>query len=68
MRTPYRIDDFQQIYFVIPSLDELQRVTLQDFGALYERLAQLEDIPIETVARDDVVLTLGNQSQVSARD
>ena len=24
MRTPYRIDDFQQVYFVIPSIEALQ--------------------------------------------
>jgi hypothetical protein len=39
MRTPYRIDDFQQAYFVIDSIQTLQEVTLRDFGALYERLA-----------------------------
>jgi phenylalanine-4-hydroxylase len=32
MRTPYRIDDFQQVYFVIPSIQTLQEVTLRDFG------------------------------------
>ncbi len=40
MRTPYRIDDFQQVYFVIPSLQSLLDATLQDFGRLYERLGR----------------------------
>ena len=43
MRTPYRIDDFQQVYFVIPSLQALLDATLQDFGALYRRLARSGD-------------------------
>jgi hypothetical protein len=50
MRTPYRIDDFQQVYFVIPSLQALLDATLQDFGALYERLARSGDIPIAAVS------------------
>ena len=40
MRTDYRIDDFQDIYFVIDSFDQLLNATQQDFGALYQRLAQ----------------------------
>src|SRR6185437_2834902 len=32
MRTPYRIDDFQQVYFVVPSLQALLDATLQDFA------------------------------------
>ncbi|RYD22260.1 MAG: phenylalanine 4-monooxygenase, partial [Lysobacteraceae bacterium] len=36
MRTEYRIDDFKQNYFVIPSLEELLRVTVEtDFAPLY---------------------------------
>jgi phenylalanine-4-hydroxylase len=43
MRTPYRIDDFQEQYFVIPSLDHLLRITVEtDFAPLY---AQLETLP-----------------------
>ena len=39
MRTRYRIDDFQQTYFVIRSYDELFRATVDtDFAPLYERL------------------------------
>jgi phenylalanine-4-hydroxylase len=47
MRTPYRIDDLQQLYFVIPSLRSLLDTTLNtDFSPLYQRLAGLADIPI----------------------
>ena len=60
MRTEYRIDDFQQNYFVIPSFDELLRLTVEtDFAPLYEELAGLPDVPVATVLPEDQVLTLG---------
>jgi phenylalanine-4-hydroxylase len=62
MRTPYRIDDFQQVYFVIPSLQALLDATLADFGALYARLRSARDIPIEAVLPDDRVFTRGTQA------
>ena len=39
MRTDYRIDDFQQLYIVIDSFEQLLGATQQDFGPLYQRLA-----------------------------
>jgi phenylalanine-4-hydroxylase len=63
MRTEYRIDDFQQNYFVIPSFDELLRLTVEtDFAPLYEELAGLPDVPVATVLPEDQVLTLGTQA------
>jgi phenylalanine-4-hydroxylase len=38
MRTDYRIDDFQESYFVISSFDELFEATYRDFAPLYARL------------------------------
>jgi len=38
MRTEYRIDDFQESYFVIRSFDELFGETYKDFAAIYRRL------------------------------
>jgi phenylalanine-4-hydroxylase len=67
MRTPYRIDDFQQVYFVIPSLDELLEVTQRDFGALYARLDGAPDIPIARLEAADRVLTRGTQAYADAR-
>ena len=62
MRTEYRIDDFQQNYFVIPSFDELLRLTVEtDFAPLYEELKALPDIPVAQIEPDDVVLTEGTQ-------
>ena len=39
MRTDYRIDDFQESYFVIDSFDALFAETYKDFAALYQKLA-----------------------------
>jgi phenylalanine-4-hydroxylase len=62
MRTEYRIDDFQQNYFVIPSFDELLRVTVEtDFAPLYERLKAQADIPIAEILPEDEVVTRGTQ-------
>jgi len=62
MRTPYRIDDFQQVYFVIPSLQALLDATLSDFGALYAYLSDAKDIAIEAVLPEDKVFTRGTQA------
>jgi phenylalanine-4-hydroxylase len=47
MRTPYKIDDLQVMYVVIPSLKTLLDATLGDFGPIYERLKALPDLPLE---------------------
>jgi len=67
MRTPYRIDDFQQVYFVIPSLEALLAASLQDFAPLYARLEAAPDIPIAAIIEGDQVLTRGDQSQAGGR-
>lgn len=62
MRTEYRIDDFQQNYFVIPSFDELLRLTVEtDFAPLYEELKRLPDIPVAEIVPGDEVVTRGTQ-------
>jgi phenylalanine-4-hydroxylase len=64
MRTEYRIDDYQQNYFVIPSLDDLLRVTVEtDFAPLYARLEALDDIAIADILPDDRVITRGTQAR-----
>ncbi|WP_313102233.1 phenylalanine 4-monooxygenase [Brevundimonas sp.] len=62
MKTLYRIDDFQQVYFVIDSIEKLKEVTLQDFGPIYERLKGAEELPIETILPGDQVFTRGTQA------
>ncbi|HEV2531318.1 phenylalanine 4-monooxygenase [Phenylobacterium sp.] len=67
MRTPYRIDDFQQVYFVIPALQTLLDVTTQtDFAPLYRRLEGAKDIPIAAIEPADRVFTRGTQAYANA--
>lgn len=68
MRTRYRIDDYQQAYFVIDSFEDLLRQTLDaDFGPLYAALAQATDLDVDAILPDDTLLTLGTQAHALAR-
>ena len=68
MRTDYRIDDFQQNYFVIPSFDELLRVTVEtDFAPLYDEIHALPDIPIAEILPEDEVITAGTQEYARSK-
>ena len=68
MRTKYRIDDFQQNYFVIDSFEDLLEQTLEtDFGPLYQELGQLPDIEIEAILPTDVVYTKGTQAHARGK-
>ena len=62
MRTLYRIDDFQQVYFVIRSIEALKAATLQDFAPIYDRLRGASEIAVDAVLPADRVLTRGTQS------
>ena len=67
LRTRYRIDDFQQAYFAIPSFEHLLKTTLEtDFAPLYEALETLPDLAIDTILRTDRVLTRGTQAYALA--
>ena len=56
MRTEYRIDDYQDGYFVIDSFDQLFDATRPDFTKHYETLAALSDIaPGDVVAGDKLM-------------
>jgi phenylalanine-4-hydroxylase len=68
MRTNYRIDDYQQSYFVIDSFESLLRDTVgTDFAPLYARLESLPDIAIAELVPGDDVLTLGTQDYAMSR-
>ncbi len=68
MRTRYRIDDFQQTYFVIDSFEDLLDQTLNtDFAPLYAALDGRPDHDPATVLPDDRVFSRGTQSHVAAR-
>lgn len=56
MRTHYRIDDFQETYFVIEDLEELLELARIDFGPIYERVkAQPEHEPGAVLPTDRIV-------------
>ena len=68
MRTEYRIDDFQQNYFVIPSFEALLRETVEtDFAPLYAEILAQPDIPIAAILPDDTVITHGTQAYAEGR-
>ena len=68
MRTEYRIDDFQQNYFVIPSFDELLRLTVEtDFAPIYAALKAMPDIPVAEIVPGDEVLTRGTQAYARSK-
>ena len=67
MRTNYRIDDFQQSYFVIDSFDALLDAAMQDFGPLYERLGGGGEYAPEDVLAEDKVFHHGTQHYFTAK-
>jgi phenylalanine-4-hydroxylase len=64
MRTDYRIDDFQESYFVISSFEALMEETYKDFGALYLRLATGPSYRPGDVLPSDHVHTRGTHTYV----
>jgi len=68
LRTCYRIDDYQQTYFVIDDLEALLRATLRlDFRPLVEKLATQPDFALDELAEGDVVLHRGTQAWARGR-
>ena len=59
MRTNYRIDDFQESYFVLGSLDELLELARVDFLPLYQRIEGLSEFQPGQVLDSDRVITRG---------
>ena len=60
MRTEYRIDDFQESYFVIDSLDDLLQLATIDFGPLYDRIEGQAEHPPGKVLDSDTLISRGN--------
>jgi len=68
MRTEYRIDDFQQNYFVIPSFEELLSATTEiDFAPLYRAVRRQSDIAPGEVLPEDTLLTHGTQDYARSK-
>jgi len=68
MRTEYRIDDFQQNYFIIPDFDTLLRATVEtDFAPLYAEILAQPDIPVAEIVAGDRVVTHGTQEYANSK-
>src|SRR3546814_2492583 len=59
MQTKYRIDAFQETYFVIDSFDQLFEAMRRNFTPLYGTLKQRRDIePGEVLPGDRLIVTM----------
>ena len=59
MRTRYRIDDFQESYFVLDSLDDLLRLAEIDFAPLYDAAQAMPEIDPDEILPGDRVISRG---------
>lgn len=60
LRTRYRIDDFQETYFVIDSLEQLLELARIDFSPFYARVHGQPEYQPGTILATDRVLTRGS--------
>jgi phenylalanine-4-hydroxylase len=67
MRTNYRIDDFQEVYFVLDDLQDLLALANTEFAPYYERLNSGPSYQPGDVLRSDKVLHQGTGSYHRAR-
>jgi len=67
MRTHYRIDDFQETYFVLDALDDLLELAKVDFAPVYERVRGQEALQPGDVLPGDRVLHRGSGAYHRAR-
>jgi len=68
MKTQYRIDDFQQVYFAVDDLYDLLAATQQDFGPIYERLrAHDKTHGLTDILETDMVISRGTQAYAAPR-
>lgn len=59
MQTEYRIDDLQEVYFVIESFDQLFDATRPDFTPYYTDLRTRDDLTPQTVLETDTLISAG---------
>jgi phenylalanine-4-hydroxylase len=67
MRTRYRIDDFQETYFVLDDLEELLELDRIDFVPWYRRVELQPDLDPGALLPDDKVITRGTGRYHTAR-
>jgi phenylalanine-4-hydroxylase len=72
MRTQYRIDDYQECYFVIDNFEQLFDATRPDFTPYYEELKVLPDIKPGAVLPEDRLIppadSPGRRNRVLSRE
>lgn len=56
LRTLYKIDSYQETYFVINSFQELFEGTAPDFAPYYDKLKQLDALPANTLLEGEIEL------------
>jgi phenylalanine-4-hydroxylase len=61
MNTKYRIDTYQQTYFVIDSFDQLFDATRPDFTPIYEKLSHGSAVAAAAVLETDKVIQRGTR-------
>jgi len=61
MSTRYRIDTYQQTYFVIDGFEQLFEATHPDFTPIYAMLHELPAHAAGDILDDDRVFTRGNR-------
>lgn len=59
LRTRYRIDDFQESYFVVDSLDALLDLARIDFAPHYDRVRGKAEFEPGDIAPEDIVIARG---------
>jgi len=67
MRTRYRIDDFQETYFVLHDLEELLELAQVDFAPIYERIRQQAELEPGVLLPGDDIMTRGTGTYHAAR-
>ena len=67
MRTRYRIDDFQETYFVLDSLEQLLELARIDFEPIYARVGRLVSLEPGDINATDTLITRGSGTHHGAR-
>ncbi|HVO03766.1 MAG TPA: phenylalanine 4-monooxygenase [Candidatus Cybelea sp.] len=62
LRTTYRIDDFQETYFVLDGFEQLFEATRRDFAPIYGRIAAESELSPDVTLVTDRVITRGDGS------
>lgn len=68
MKTLYRVDDYQQTYFVIDSIEKLFKETYADFAPLYKELAADKvTYGLDEIAASDKLISKGTQEYAKSK-